>query len=80
MRETIIVNNRVEYKLHSIYVLKYSHQINGVRGGAVGWGNAFSTPGSVFGILHWPKIWGHTLDLDQLNVLTEMSTRDIAWG
>ena len=68
MTGTIIVNNRGEYKFHSTYVLKYSYQINGVRGGAVRWGTAGSIPGGVIGIFHWTKLSGRTMDLGRLNI------------
>ena len=79
---TVIANNRVQYKIHitCTYVLKYSYQINGVRGGAVGLDTAVSIPGGVIGIFHLPKLSRPLYGPGSTQHLTETAARYIAWG
>jgi hypothetical protein len=57
----------------------------GARSGAVGWGATSrklegSIPGGVIKIFHLQNLSGRTKALGSNQPLTEMSTRNIAWG
>jgi len=73
------------YQFSRMFTLLY--MLNGVRGGAVVWGHCAtsrkvvsSIPDGVTGICHWHNASSRTMAVGLTQPLTEMSTRNIAWG